>query len=354
MTFWKHLLWPVAFLWAVGAWIRNWLYDSGFLSSAEFEVPVISIGNLSMGGSGKTPHTEYFLYRFRNTHRIAVLSRGYRRRTSGFRIAGPSDTYEQVGDEPRQIKAKFRDITVAVGENRALAIPSLFQAAPHTDMILLDDAYQHRSVKPALSLLLTPFKLPFWKDDLFPVGWLREPKHNSKRADILIVTKCPPDFTAEVEGDLRKQCPLLPHQRLFFSAFHYGIPYRFLYSAERAGITADTTVLMFTGIADGSYLKDHLQTLAKEVIWIEFDDHYNYEQEDLLTLQEAFSNLDVQEKMIITTEKDAVRLEPYKEWIREEDLAIYCMPVVVEFVGSNKHEFDKLVLEYLNFFHSGE
>ena len=356
MPIWKYLMWPIALLWGISAWIRNKMYDTGFLSSAEFEVPVISIGNLSMGGSGKTPHTEYFLYRFREMMNLAVLSRGYRRRTSGFRIAKTTDTYVTIGDEPRQIKSKFPNVAVAVGESRALAIPSLISKHPETHAILLDDAYQHRSVKPALNILLTPYSLPFWKDQLFPVGWLREPAKNSDRADLIVVTKCPEDFNSNMEQEILDNIQANNKQVVFFSKIRYGIPYRLLSSANRREINSQITVLLFSGIANGGELKDYISERAEEVLWLEFDDHNNYEQRDLQTLLEVYNNLELDEdrKMIITTEKDAVRLEPYREFIINENLAIYCLPLRVEFTGSNKGEFDNLVLEYINYYNRAE
>jgi tetraacyldisaccharide 4'-kinase len=347
-------MWPIALLWGLGAWIRNKLYDSGFLSSAEFEIPVISIGNLSMGGSGKTPHTEYFLYRFRERMKLAVLSRGYRRRTTGFRIAEPTDTYVTVGDEPRQIKSKFSEVVVAVGENRALAIPNLLARHPEVEVIILDDGFQHRSIKPALNILITPYDLPFWDDELFPVGWLREPAANHTRADLIVVSKCPADFNEAMEADLRKHFTAEKSQRIFFSTILYGNPYRLMASSQRREITPETSVLLFSGIAHGGDLKKYISEKAGEVLWLEFDDHYNYEQRDLQTLKQAYENLDVDQKMIITTEKDAVRLEPYRDFIIQENLAIYCLPLRVEFTGSNRMEFDNLVLQYIDYYNSAE
>lgn len=353
MPFWKHLLWPLAWLWGLGSMFRNYLYRSEFLSSAEFEIPVISIGNLTMGGSGKTPHTEYFLYKFRETFRIAVLSRGYRRRTSGFRIAKPQDDYTVIGDESRQIKAKFPQVTVAVGESRALAIPSLLQQEQHINLIILDDAYQHRSVKPALNILLTPYSEPFWRDHLFPVGWLRENKSNYDRADIIIVTKCPGNFTKTYEDEIRSEFQPDKGQKLFFSTMRYGVPYRLFGPQERKAFTSDMTVLLFSGIARGMELEDYIKARSKEVYWLEFNDHYNYEQRDLETLLEAHTNIDNPNKLIVTTEKDAVKLEPYREWIHKSGLAVFCLPIQIEFVGSNKAEFDNLVMNYINYFQSG-
>lgn len=354
MPIWKYLLWPLAILWGAIAAIRNWLYDINFLSSAEFEVPVISIGNLSMGGSGKTPHTEYFLYKFRELFTIAVLSRGYRRKSSGFKIAETKDNYTEVGDEPRQIKAKFPNITVAVGESRALAIPAIMQHNPQTNLIVLDDAYQHRSVKPALNILLTPFDDPFWKDNLFPVGWLRENRSNFKRADIIIVTKCPYDFDAAQEAAILKEFQPLARQKMFFTTFEYNIPYQLFNPTNRQAIDADTSILLFSGIANGVGLNQHLKNVSKEVFWMEFDDHYNYEQRDLEDLKTAYSNIDNPKKMIITTEKDAVRIEPYLQWIIKEQIEIFCLPIAVHFVGSNRNEFDKLVLDFIDFFKTGD
>lgn len=350
----KILLWPLAALWWLGAVIRNWLYDSEFLNGAEFEIPVISIGNLSMGGTGKTPHVEYFLYRFRDRLKMAVLSRGYRRRSSGFRLAGPGDGVAQIGDEARQIKAKFRNATVAVGENRALAIPAILQADPAVEVILLDDAFQHRSVKPALNILLTTYDTPFWKDHLFPVGWLREPRKYARRADIVIVTKCPEPFTDHMEAAIREAYPAPARQKLFFSTFRYATPYNLMHYMERRELGPQTSVLLFSGIAGGGTLREEVERRAGEVVWMKYDDHYNYEQRDLIEIQRAYENLGGDDKMLLTTEKDAVRLEPYREWIVREGLDVFVLPVLVAFTGSNKDEFDKLVLEYLNYYRSGQ
>ncbi len=353
MPFWKHLLWPFAILWGLGSAIRNLLYKIDFLSSAQFEIPVISIGNLSMGGSGKTPHTEYFIYHFREIFNIAILSRGYRRKTSGFRIAQSNDNYLAIGDEPRQIKAKFPGVAVAVGENRAFAIPNLLQKVPQTNLIILDDAYQHLSVKPALNVLLTPYHMPFWKDYLFPVGWLREPRKNVNRANVIVVTKCPDNLSVSDEKSIKEQFQPLEGQKMFFSKFDYLTPYQLFYPQNRQPLNTNLTVLLFSGIADGELLREYLESEVEEVFWVEFDDHYNYEQRDLETLKTAYGNIDTPNKLIITTEKDAVRLEPYTEWLIKEQLPIFCLPVKVSFTGSNKDEFNDLVLQFIEFYRSG-
>lgn len=341
-------------LWKLGSAIRNYLYDIDFLSGAEFEVPIISIGNLSMGGSGKTPMTEYFILHFKEVFSIAVLSRGYRRKSSGFKMAKPSDNYQDIGDEPRQIKAKFPEINVAVGANRALAIPQVLQAAPATSLMIMDDGFQHRSVKPALNILLTPYSNPFWEDYMFPMGWLRESRNGSKRADIIIVTKCPSDFDAKKEAEVRKHIQLGDKQKLFFSSLRYHTPYQLFHPENQFEITDATTILLFTGIANGLQLNDSLSEQAKEVFWVEFDDHYNYEQNDLATLKETFDNIDEANKIILTTEKDAVRLELYQAWLEKENIKVFCLPIEVVLVGSNKNQFDGLVHQFINFYRSVE
>jgi tetraacyldisaccharide 4'-kinase len=350
MPVWKYLLWPFALIWGAFAAFRNWLYDIKILNTAEFEVPVVSFGNLSMGGSGKTPHTEYFIYHFQHLFNIAVLSRGYRRSSSGFKIAQVHDNYIQVGDEPRQLKSKFPDITVAVGESRALAIPSILHQHPEVNLILLDDAYQHRSVQPALNVLLTPYSEPFWSDNLFPVGWLRESRQNFNRADIIIVTKCPKHFDIKMEKAINQSFQPLAKQKLFFTTFKYDVPYQLFQPHNRRNIDSDTSILLFSGIANGLDLNHHLNSIAKEVFWVEYNDHFNYEQRDLEELKTTFTNITASNKMIITTEKDAVRIEPYMDWVIQEKIEIYCLPVLVKFVGSNKEEFDNLVLDFIDYF----
>lgn len=189
--FLKIILAPFTLLYQSITSIRNKLYDSGKWHSATFNLPVINVGNLNVGGSGKTPHIEYIIALLRSQYKIATLSRGYGRKTKGFLIASESSSVTEIGDEPAQIKDKFPDIIVSVGEDRLLAIPQLLRKYPDTDVILLDDAFQHRSVRPGLNILLTTFDKPFYEDHVLPLGRLRESPQGYKRADIIIVTKCP-------------------------------------------------------------------------------------------------------------------------------------------------------------------
>ncbi|MEO1437425.1 MAG: tetraacyldisaccharide 4'-kinase, partial [Bacteroidota bacterium] len=217
----KILLSPIALLYGTGLGIRKLLYKTGLLNSVEFSVPVISVGNLSMGGAGKTPHIEFLVRYFKQYLKVATLSRGYKRKSKGFRLIRYTDPVSLSGDEPLQFKRKFPDVLVAVGEERTLAIPKIMMVQPDTQLILLDDAFQHLAVKPGLNILLTQYNKPFTRDFLLPSGRLRENRGGYKRADIMVVTKCPKTISLEEKEKFVKELQPLPHQKLFFSYYEY-------------------------------------------------------------------------------------------------------------------------------------
>ncbi len=218
----KILLAPISLLYGLGISFRNYCYRRGLLKGISFSVPVISVGNLSVGGAGKTPHIELLIRNLRDHVHIATLSRGYRRKTKGFQLVKPTSNAEEVGDEPLQFARKFPDVLVAVAEERAFAIPQIVGARPATELILLDDAFQHRAVQPGLNILLTQYNLPFTRDYLLPSGRLREWRSAYARADVIIVTKCPPVLDAAAAQRLREEIDPLPHQTLYFTYYDYG------------------------------------------------------------------------------------------------------------------------------------
>ncbi|MBK6947340.1 MAG: tetraacyldisaccharide 4'-kinase [Haliscomenobacter sp.] len=343
----QFLLSPFALLYGLAVALRNLFYQVGILKSVSFNFPVISVGNLSMGGSGKTPHIEYLIRLLKEYIYIATLSRGYKRKTTGFLIARPEMNAEQIGDEPLQFVRKFPDITVAVGENRAFGIPQILSLRPHVQTILLDDAFQHRAVQPGLNMMLTEYRRPFTDDFLLPSGRLREWRSAYRRADIIVVSKCPEAMSLQERDRMRNKIRPLPHQRIFFSTYTYGHPYFLLNPAYAGALDQETDVLLLTGIANADYLAQHLEPLVGSLTHMEYEDHHYFEETELFQIQTRFKNLESGRKLILTTEKDAMRLELHRARIMELQLPIFVLPVEVQFLFGSGQEFDQAIKEFL-------
>lgn len=341
------LLSPFSLLYGLAVALRNLFYQVGILKSVSFNFPVISVGNLSMGGSGKTPHIEYLIRLLKEYIYLATLSRGYKRKTTGFMIARPEMNAEQIGDEPLQFLRKFPDITVAVGENRAFGIPQILSLRPHVQTILLDDAFQHRAVQPGLNIMLTEYRRPFTDDFLLPSGRLREWRSAYRRADLIVVSKCPEGMSLEERDRMLKKIRPFPHQRVFFSSYAYGQPYYLLNPAYAGALDQETDVLLVTGIAHADYLAQHLEPRVGSVTHIEYEDHHYFEETELFQIQNRFKNLESGRKLILTTEKDAMRLELHRSRIMELQLPIFVLPVEVRFLFGSGPEFDQAVKEFL-------
>ena len=305
------LLYPFALIYGLITWVRNKLFDWGFLKQTKFEVPVISIGNLSMGGTGKTPHIEYFITKYKTTHKIAVVSRGYGRKTKGFRYVSSNDFSENVGDEPLQIKKKFDEIIVAVGENRVKAMQQLLNENPAVNLILLDDAFQHRYVKRSLNILLTEYANPFWKDLVVPAGRLREFRCGWKRADKIIITKCPETIDLKIPQSINSK-------PVYFSRIAYQNPIIINGNFSKK-------IILITGVANPSPLLEYLKAEDFELInHFNFSDHHNFSGFDISTiLSKANSEKDA---MLLTTEKDWMRLKPFLE---NKDINLAYIPIGV-------------------------
>ena len=343
----KLLLAPVSLAYGTAVGFRNWAYRRGLLRSINFSVPVISVGNLSVGGAGKTPHVEYLIRQLDPYLNIATLSRGYRRKTRGFRLVHPHSTAEEVGDEPLQYKRKFPDVTVTVAEERAFAIPEIVGRRPDTQLVLLDDAFQHRAVQPGLNILLTEYDRPFYDDYLLPSGRLREWRSGYERADVIIVSKCPRGLDrARADAMVQRIAPL-PHQRVFFSYFDYTAPYYLLDNRYRLRLDEDVHVLLITGIARTDYLLDHLRTQTASVRSLDYADHHFFTANDVGNLQRRFAELPGPHRAIVTTEKDATRLELHRDFIAREQLPVFVLPLAVQFHFGEGPEFDALVRNYL-------
>ncbi len=303
LLFFRPLLLPLGWLYASIMAVRNFLYDKGLKESHRFPLPVICVGNLSVGGTGKTPHTEYLIRLLQKQYPVATLSRGYGRKTKGFIIADTTSTAERIGDEPLQLYQKFSPgVMVAVGEKRAAAIPRIVAAKPETQVILLDDAYQHRSVKPSFSILLTDYNRPFYQDYVLPAGRLRENRSGAHRADVVIVTKCPADLSGAQQAQITRQVRryAATHTPVFFTGIRYGAPVAFGNTT-----TLDDTVMLVTGLANAVPLEAYISQKFTLLKHLAFPDHYQYQPADLSRIETEFIRSGA--RALVTTEKDYVR-----------------------------------------------
>ena len=343
----RVLLLPVALLYGIGVSIRNLLYRVGILRSVRFDLPVISVGNMTVGGTGKSPHIEYLMRWLHQYINVAVLSRGYGRSTAGYRTVISTDSALSVGDEPLQFKRKFPEVPVSVSESRALGVPELVRLNPGTNCVLLDDAFQHIAVTPGMNILLTEYNRPFTKDWLLPSGRLREWRSGYRRADLIIVTKCPEDLDEKQRSDMVFKIDPYPWQKVFFSHYQYTTPYDLFRPDMLLDLEPDTDVLLISAIANTDYMLDYLKKNVRSVYTMEFEDHHYFSETDLLELRKRFKQLDSSKKIILTTEKDATRLELHREVLWENELPVYVLPIQVEFLGNDEKDFQKEVRTFL-------
>jgi tetraacyldisaccharide 4'-kinase len=342
----RILLSPFALIYGAMIWLRNRLYDTGFFSTVEFSVPIISVGNLSVGGTGKTPHVEYLIRLLQYEYKVATMSRGYKRRTQGFMIAGDTANALKIGDEPMQYHMKYPDVVVSVAEERITGIPYLLQSAPDVEVILLDDAYQHRSVKAGVNILITDHAQPFYKDHILPLGRLRESRRAYKRATMIIVSKCPADLTATQADDMVKRIKPLPHQQVFFSTIAYKQPYD-LVTGEPISLS-NTNAVLVCCIANPAPLVAHVRQQAQDVHVLSYQDHHYFTNGDLEEIKAAHDNWDVLNKLIITTEKDAARLHLHIDKIKEWGISIAVLPIEISLLFNNDEALQRIVLDYVS------
>ena len=326
--------------------VRNLMFKWHILKQREFPVPVVVVGNISAGGTGKTPHTEYVIDLLRYKYHIGMLSRGYKRKTKGFVLATSRSTPLDIGDEPYQIYQKFgRDISVAVCEDRCTGIEELLRLDPRINLIVLDDAFQHRYVKPTVSIVLTEFNNPVFFDKLLPLGRLREPAKAIYRADMVVVTKCPPQLKAIEYRIFKNNLKLFPYQKLFFSRFNYT-SLRPLFPDIRkdaphmSWLGPDDTVLVLSGIANPKPLVRYLKGFKASIKVKVFPDHHNFNRKDLDAITKRFNDLEGKQKIIVTTEKDAVRLINNPYFPHQLKPYIFYQPVDVTFDPMNVDSFD--------------
>jgi tetraacyldisaccharide 4'-kinase len=343
----RILLFPFALVyWGIISF-RNWLYNKNILKSISFGLPVICIGNLSTGGTGKSPMVEYLLGFMGNKFRVATLSRGYKRKTTGYALANQSTTALEIGDEPMQFHLKFPQVAVAVGEERIEAIPQLLHDRPETDLIILDDAFQHRAIKAGLNILLTDYHNLFTRDFYLPTGDLRDQKKSYRRADIIVVTKCKKDLAEEEKQRIIREINPLPSQHIFFTAIEYGQIYHI---TKKIGYTPGehTEILLVTGIANPGPLQKMLEEHSNSYHMLSFPDHHIFTIDDLNDIKKRFKNLTADDKIILTTEKDAVRLDKFSTEIAE--LPLYVIPVQHYFLFDEAPGFQELVTGFVRDF----
>ena len=340
----RILLLPIAFLYHIVLSIRHKLYDWRILKSLRFEYPTIGVGNLNLGGTGKTPTVEYLINILRPHYRVATLSRGYGRKTTGFKRADATCTYEDVGDEPLQYFQKFPDIQVVVDEDRLDGMRNLIQGKDTPDVYLLDDAFQHRRIKVGLNLLLTEYQHLYCDDFLFPAGTLRDIKSAAKRADIIVVSKSPKDLKEDVKQQIINKLKPKAHQKVFFSILDYAPLQPLNEAAKQISTDNADSVLAFCGIANPKPFVEELKKNYKTVDFLHFADHHAYSENDVKTILKRFENLAGGKKIIVTTEKDAARLTNSPYLCQFETVPLYALPIVVRF-----HEEEKFNKEILNY-----
>ncbi len=343
----RILLSPFALLFGIGVAIKSLIYKVGLLKGVVFSIPVINVGNLTIGGAGKTPHVEYLIRLLSPYLPVGTLSRGYKRKTRGFMLIRPGFNSDQAGDEPLLYARKYPGVAVSVCESRSIGIPKLLQARPQTRVVLLDDAYQHMAIEPNLNILLTEYDEPFYEDWLLPAGRLREWRVGYQRADLIIVTKCPLVLSPLERDEILKKIKPVKDQRVFFSRYGYFAPYRMWDPQLRTEITDEHEVLLICGIAKTDYLLEYLNTKAGAVKLIQFEDHHVYTRRDLEMIKKYYDNMIGDKRMVLTTEKDAMRLEGFRDFFSEHNLQIDILPVQVSFLFDEGPKFDDWIQHFL-------
>ncbi len=343
----RILLSPIALIYGIVIGARNTLYQIGLLRSSKFNLPVIGVGNLSMGGSGKTPHVEYLIRLLQPYINLGILSRGYLRKTTGYMEVMSGHGVDLTGDESLQYKLKYPDVIVSVSERRAIGIPQMIGDHPDLQTIILDDAFQHLSVTPGLNLLVTDYKQPFFDDFLLPAGRLREWRRAYKRAQVIVVSKCPPDMTSEEMDKWVEKIKPTNEQKVFFSTYEYGKPYYMYDHRQKIELDADTDVIMLTGIAKPIYVQEYLEDRVNFVNVHAYEDHHNFKPHEVSLVHRALPELQSKKKVVITTEKDSTRLDKHRTFLQEKKIPIFILPIKVRFLEHNKNNFDEYVKDFL-------
>ena len=340
---------PLSWLYGSIVRLRNWLFDIGLKKSKSFSIPIISVGNITVGGSGKTPHVEYLVRLLHDKVKIAVLSRGYKRKSRGYVLAEDDTTMPEIGDEPFQMHKKFDDIYVAVDAKRVRGIEKLQseEATKDVDVVLLDDAFQHRYVKPGINILLVDYHRLIIYDKMLPAGRLREPLSGKSRADIVIITKCPKDLKPMEFRVLTKAMDLYPFQKLYFTCINYDHP-KGVFTGKQTDLNnlKDCHVLLLTGIASPKQMEHDLKPMVKDMTTLSFGDHHRFKGKDIDRINEAFEALPTP-RIIITTEKDAVRLRETDGLNENTKESMYELPIKVNFMLDQEENFNEKIISYV-------
>ncbi|MFN8239377.1 MAG: tetraacyldisaccharide 4'-kinase [Bacteroidales bacterium] len=347
------LLYPFSVLYGMVTGVRNFLYNTGFFESREFSIPIICVGNITVGGTGKTPHSEYLLELLGSKYRVALLSRGYRRKSSGFRIAGEGDNVNTIGDEPYQVYRKIPGLLVAVSRNRVKGVEEIIIQSPETDVIVLDDGFQHRSLKPGLTILLTDYNRLMLDDHLLPYGELRESLVNMYRADIILVTKSPATLSPMERRIIVKNFNKAAYQHIYFTTFTYKDALPVFRPVSRGGVkpegpvTKGENIVVVTGIANPDPFIAYLSGSYHVVRHFRFGDHHEFTRKDIESIITCFNDPANKCNRVITTEKDAVRLQEFANIADLPVSAFWYIPVGVQFLNEDGEEFDNLVTDYV-------
>lgn len=348
----KILLFPLALLYGLGAGLNGYLYRKRILKSITFSIPVVSVGNLIVGGSGKSPHVEYLIKLLSPFIKVGVISRGYGRKSKGFRMVNRMDSSDQTGDEPLQIKRKNPSIPIAVSESRGTGIPKLIGTYPELQAVVMDDGFQHREVNPYLNILLTEYNDPYVDDFILPFGRLREWPSAAQRADVIIVSKSPWDLTAEEAERMRSKLKPKANQDLFFSYLEYGPAYYYFDARKKLVEQPGGEIIVLTGIANPEPLIDHYQDRVDKIHSLAFPDHHSFTPYDMGQLSKMYEQLEMKVHFVVTTEKDAVRLQPHSKFLAEHKIPIFIQPVQVKFHSFGGKNFDDFVKNRLLEFRS--
>ncbi len=345
----KFLYYPLSAIYGFIVFIRNLMFDMKILKQHNFDVPIISVGNLTVGGTGKTPHAEYLISHLQKEFDVAFLSRGYKRHSKGYLLADLNSTLFDIGDEPVQIKQKFPNIPVAVSEKRVLGIQKLLANKELSiDAIILDDAFQHRYVKPDLNILLVDHTKPIYEDQLLPLGRLRESEKSKYRANLIIFTKCPDEMKPIEQRIIRNRLDIRPYQDLFFTTIVYGgiTPAKLGASVFNNNLE-NYTVLLLTGIGNPIPLVEYLDKKVGKIIHEKYPDHHYFSNTDIENIDSKFNEIESGNKMIITTEKDLVRIRAVQNISEEFMENLYYIPIEVKFLNQSREQFNKRIINYV-------
>jgi tetraacyldisaccharide 4'-kinase len=349
LTFRNIIFSPISLVYGMVTSFRNLLYDKELIQSTRFNFPVISVGNITVGGTGKTPHVEFLIELLQAKYKVAVLSRGYKRRTKGFLLASENSNSQAIGDEPFQIYQKFKNATVAVDEKRVNGIQQLKGIQPDINVVLLDDAFQHRAVNPGLKILLTDYSRLYIHDSLLPGGLLRECKSGSKRADIVVITKCPTGINDADITQLTHKLNIQSHQSLYFSTIVYNAIKPVFNTEKQSAITdlTDFIVLLVTGIVTHTPIVDHLKQQNALVETLSYRDHHHFTSNNYSEIEQKFIHLQSDKKIILVTEKDAARIVSSPNFPESLKNCIYFLPIRIQFLQNKQTQFSQNVINYV-------